>query len=361
MPSLILLYSLAVLAVPGDFLYFLVKGRRSPMLSSPGWALGHFGISVTLLQLSDSLATNDCCGDWSILAPRHSLSVYVLLLSCTVAYFYCTLRRKLAPPLMEVIVNCLLLTGIVLSLVFCIQVEIGIGWLILTPHMLLLIMALIQNHQQIIKEMEQHNAPPLKSNGVVQFCWYLLRQPFIAKFPVLLVLCLPLLVCLSAILLLLGQQPDSLVRAFTDTYTHGLSQLHKDCNGVVCNGHFLCTIAAKGSPNLVKPLRAGVRAGAPIKCNRQLLISNAFEEWLEQHVPWLHCPVRRLYNHVGAYLHKHYGVFDRKWVSNLVYLLMKPLEWIFLLTLYMLDRRPETRIAQQYMSRDDRKRIKLLS
>lgn len=54
MLSLILLYSLAVLAVVGDFLYFLLKGRRNTTLSSPGWALFHFAVSVVLLLVGDS-------------------------------------------------------------------------------------------------------------------------------------------------------------------------------------------------------------------------------------------------------------------------------------------------------------------
>ncbi|HVW58907.1 MAG TPA: hypothetical protein VHC48_02690, partial [Puia sp.] len=132
MPSLILLYVLAVLAVVGDFLYFLVKGRRNTTLSSPGWALVLFPLAVLLLILGDSMTTNDCCGGWSILSPQHSLSVYVLISLCIVAYFYCVLRSRLAPPLLEVVVNCLLLTGVVLSLVFGIQDINGFSWVILT-------------------------------------------------------------------------------------------------------------------------------------------------------------------------------------------------------------------------------------
>jgi hypothetical protein len=33
---------------------------------------------------------------------------------------------------------------------------------------------------------------------------------------------------------------------------------------------------------------------------------------------------------------------------------MKPLEGIFILTLYLCDRHPENRIAQQYLRREDR-------
>jgi hypothetical protein len=44
-------------------------------------------------------------------------------------------------------------------------------------------------------------------------------------------------------------------------------------------------------------------------------------------------------------------------VSNIIYVLMKPLEWIFIFVLYMADRNPENRIAQQYFHRDHRRLI----
>lgn len=34
---------------------------------------------------------------------------------------------------------------------------------------------------------------------------------------------------------------------------------------------------------------------------------------------------------------------------DLIYYLMKPLEWLFLLVLYLVDRKPENRIAMQYI------------
>jgi hypothetical protein len=262
---------------------------------------------------------------------------------------------------MEVVVNCILLSGIALNIAIGIQDEEGLSWWAVTPLTLLAIMTLVENHRLLMKELEEDKIGLISAKGAVRAAWRLLQWPPMKKFPVLLLLCCPILVVLSSALFVFGQRPDSFIRAFTETYKHGLSQLDIDCNKVVCGGHFLCTIAAKGHSLLVKPVRAGIRAGAPIKCNRQLLISNAFEEWLEQHMTWLHRPVRQLYNRVGAYLHRHYGMFDRKWVSDTVYLLMKPLEWIFLLTLYFVDRYPENRIAQQYMSRPDRESIRLRS
>jgi hypothetical protein len=185
-----------------------------------------------------------------------------------------------------------------------------------------------------------------------------LRLPAWQKLPILTVVCLPVLLALIGILLLFGQKPDSIVRVFTDTYKHGFSQLDYQCAGVVCGGHFLCTVAAKGHPKLVRPVRTGIRGGRRIQCNRQLLVSNAFEELLEQGVPWLHRPIRRVYNHVGRFVHRYYGVFNRAWVADIVYLAMKPLEWIFVLTLYLFDQNPENRIAQQYLPWGDRHRLR---
>ena len=41
----------------------------------------------------------------------------------------------------------------------------------------------------------------------------------------------------------------------------------------------------------------------------------------------------------------------RAWKSmeeHIVYIIMKPLEWLFLLVLYLFDTKPENRIATQY-------------
>ncbi len=97
--------------------------------------------------------------------------------------------------------------------------------------------------------------------------------------------------------------------------------------------------------------------GKPIICNRQLLVANAFEELLEQNLPALHRPIRALYDKAGNFIHRYYGVFNNKWLADLVYVLMKPLEWVFVVVLYAADRNPENSIAQQYMDWNDRKKL----
>jgi hypothetical protein len=254
-----------------------------------------------------------------------------------------------------VILNCFLLLGFVLNIVVGIQLDSFIVWPIGNiPVAMCLTMALSKNHR-----LARANIPERCSadSPVIAGCRKILCLPFWHKFPVLAILCIPVLAILIAILLLFGQKPDSVVRAFTDTYHQGLSRLNGDCIDVVCGGHFLCTVAAKGHPALVKPIRVGERAGRQITCNRQLLVSNAFEELLEQRLPRCHRVIRKQYNRVGVLVHRYDGVFKKIWVADMLYLLMKPLEWIFTVVLYCCDRKPENRIARQYLRPEDRRRI----
>lgn len=313
-------------------------------------------IAITLWDLGEK---NDCCGESAIFSPEHRLSPTVLILICVAAFLYSAYRKWLAPPLMEVIVNCLLIIGVVLDLIVGMQLREAEDWYFgIIPVAGQFLVVLVENHFMAINSLSDAEAPA--ENAFIKVCRRLVFSPAWQKIPLLILLCLPLLIVLVAVLLLFGQRPDSFVRAFTDTYKHGFSKLDYQCAGVVCGGHFLCTIAAKGNPGVVKPLRVGVRAGRLIQCNRQLLVSNAFEELLEQRLPWLHRPVRTLYNKIGNGIHRYYGAFDRTWVSNTIYILMKPLEWAFVVILYLGDRDPETRIAQQYMHRDHRLLIRQL-
>jgi hypothetical protein len=113
-------------------------------------------------------------------------------------------------------------------------------------------------------------------------------------------------------------------------------------------------VAAKGHKKIVKPLRFGIRNGGKIICNRQLLISNAFEDLMQEKFPSLHKVIRKHYNKVGHFIHQHYNIFNIKIISDFIYLVMKPFEWFFLLILYTFDTKPENRIAKQYISNPDK-------
>ncbi len=302
--------------------------------------------------------SNDCCmSDPPALSPDHRFSILVLIVLADIAYYSSRYRRELFPPIAEVAVNCLLMIGIVINILYMIQGQSNIEYLYeyFVVVILYLIMALSENHKRYTERFAEQS--PQASGTFMRALHRLLMANAFIKYPLLLIFCLPLLAVIAMLLLLFGQKPDSMVQAFTDTYHHTFS-IH-DCTHVQCpSGHYLCTIAACGHETVVQPLRPGIRHGRVIKVNRQLLVANAFEELIAVHLPALHRPLRTTYDRVGDRLYAWQTLLDNKWMSDVVYYLMKPLEWLFILTLYIFDRKPENRIACQYISQEHRTMLK---
>lgn len=341
-----------------DFFVLLIDDRR--MLGRTTLKIAE-GLAVFLspflfLSTMDNGRQNNCCDDNVFFSPTHRLSIYLLIAICAAAYFYSSYRKRLAPPFIELIVNSFLLIGIVLNIFVAIQTSHPIYWMIGNVSIIAFFFSmLLQNQRFLMEEMSTWETE--RMNFSERLCLAILRSNFFIKYPVLLIFCLPLLVLLAAILFLFGQKPDAMIRAFTDTYKHGLSQLDYMCDNVRCGGHYLCSVAANGHKNIVKPLRTGERNGNKIICNRQLLISNAFEELIEQRFPAIHRIIRRNYDKVGDVIHRNGNIFNNKYFSDFIYVIMKPMEWLFLLVLYIADTKPENRISQQYLKRADRVKI----
>lgn len=148
--------------------------------------------------------------------------------------------------------------------------------------------------------------------------------------------------------MIFGQDYDAVVKGFTETTEWKFSQ-HDHPPYLDHRGHYLCTVAACGSPRLVKPLRWGKRGGRPIIVNRQLQIANAFEELIADFSPKLHHFLRTNYDKYGYNLSQK---IKTPAASNITYLLMKPLEWFFLLCLYTFCLYPERKIERQYLNSD---------
>jgi hypothetical protein len=293
------------------------------------------------------MRTNECCGETATFSPGHRLTLYVVIVAALVGYMVSRLKKEIISPIGEVVLNLFLIIGFVLNGLITCHVEIYF-WLVANlPIAILLSYQLIDNNKSVVDHFEQNSYEP--TNIFQRVSWQILKMNVFIKFPILLVLCLPILMLISSMLLIFGQKPDSIIRAFTDTYKHGFSQLDHLCDNVQCGGHFLCSVAANGHSDIVKPIRYGERNGNKIICNRQLLISNAFEEIVEQKLPKLHKTIRNRYNKVGNVIHKHYHLFDNKFISDLIYFAMKPLELFFLIVIYTIDIKPENRIARQYL------------
>lgn len=159
-----------------------------------------------------------------------------------------------------------------------------------------------------------------------------------------LLLMIPLLGIIIIILTLFGQEPSSIIKAWTETADWNLSQKVGPQN-ISYDQHYLCTVAAGGHRKIVKPLRTGIRHGHRVVVNRQLCIANAFEQILEEKVPVLHKVIRKTYDKTGYPISKH---IHSKYVADIIYFIMKPLEWVFLMVIYAVDVEPENRIAVQY-------------
>ena len=226
----------------------------------------------------------------------------------------------------------------VLSVVWCVQIMVTFDpFLILLPFNLVVITARTVRD----KLMEWNALHPLPSplsplNRLLSHAaaWPLLG--FLLMWPLL-----GVLICLLA---LFGQSPDAMIKAFTETSDWVLSQRISP-QDLPYDGHYLCTVAAGGHPRMVKPLRKGIRHGHTVIVNRQLCVANAFEQVLEERTPRFHRAVRKFYDRHGLPIAK---LIRSKYAADVVYLLMKPLEWVFLAVLYCVDANPENRIAVQY-------------
>lgn len=357
MIALFILFGLPSLFLTVDFVRYLITGKRLyHYISNRILEVIAIVVYPLLFLVVLDFHKNDCCTDSATFSPDHALTIYTLVGVCIIAYFVSSYKKSIISPIIETLINSILLGGIVLNIFISIQVEQPL-WLIGNiPIVLLFIFELIRNQEKISVYISSFDYNSL--NKLEQIAWSILNSELIFKIPILLILCLPILFLISSFLLLFGQKPDSLIRVFTDTYKHGFSQLDYLCENVNCGGHFLCSVAANGHKKIVNPTRLGERGGATIMCNRQLLIANAFEELIEDTFPRTHLHIRKNYNKVGNVVHRYYGIFNLKIVADFVYIIMKPLEWFFLITLYTFDQNPENRIAKQYLSKSDRLKIK---
>ena len=254
------------------------------------------------------------------------------------------------PPLAATLCFAGIYVGMALSVVVCVQLCTQPSTslvTILSPFLTVLpinyCLCSVRVIRDTVRDMSAMAAAADYSNPFLKLCTRILSKTGTFLL-VPLVLAVPLLGVVIVTLLLFGQQPDAIIRAFTQTAEWTLSQQIPP-PALTYEGHYLCTVAARGDEKLVKPLRAGRRHGRPIVVNRQLLVANAFEDLIAERTPHFHRLVRHVYDTCGRPISRHINTPRR---SNVTYLLMKPLEWVFVIVLYLFDRHPENRIARQY-------------
>lgn len=286
---------------------------------------------------------------------KNMLSLCLFALAAMVC-LYLLDRGRVMPPLAAVICVSGVYGGIILGLFYISQLAVNIlndlnllvavGYLILFPVNIFIISARVIRETVLLyttyfreNDIESKNRLDgfLRSSLEKAAGWVLF--PLIGLIPFT-----GVLVCLC---ILCGQGPFGIIRAFTNTSDWTYSAMISP-PPVEYEGHYLCTVAVNGHERVVKPLRLGVRHGVVIGVNRQLCAANAFEQLIEDKAPRLHRLVRHIYDKYGYPVSKHITTRLR---ADIVYILMKPLEWLFVAVLYLFDRDPESRIAVQYTGR----------
>lgn len=285
-------------------------------------------------------------------AKKHLLTFLTYLLLYNISVYLLFFKLQKLSPLLKVLALVFNVYGVILSIFIFFQTSIskeanysidgdislyGLCSTVFFVCSIILIIKVLKDETILSNDRQYKNKILNHLNSIIAKSKHL-------EFWVLILL-LPIYVIITCILILFGQDYDSIVKVFTETTTWNFSKMNHPPY-LDIHGHYLCTVSACGSPILVKPLFFGHRNGHIIIVNRQLQIANGFEELISELSPIFHRFIRRLYDNYGFEIAKK---IDSKPLSNFTYILMKPLEYFFLICLYLFLKEPEKMIKKQYL------------
>ena len=338
---------------------FLFCENRSPLLLGKGRVFEGITLVVGILYSLLALPiANITIADWTRQLSNRQLhtpiwtqgflTVGMLAAAGLAGYLVLSLGRlSKMPPLIPVCAMAAMYLGMAESILWIVQVfqpDLVMAYLCLLPANGILIgIKVIRRKVKEWKSVQPEEIRSFEKPWLERLNRKLLNS---SRWPAAAFLLMwPLLGVLICILILFGQRPDNAIRAWTETSDWRLS-LREAPQNIYYDEHYLCTVAAGGHRRLVKPLRRGVRHGHTVIVNRQLCIANAFEQVLEERAPRLHGRIRGFYDRYGFPIAR---CIRSPYAADAIYLLMKPLEWLFLAVLYLVDVKPENRIAVQYL------------
>lgn len=252
------------------------------------------------------------------------------------------------PPLISVMSVAMVILLNIFQIVYAVQIAKnvnGVGLLLYVYHVNILILSASVIRKQIVRQVEMAADNKVDESKHKVFGWIYSRMTSFSKYSMLVFICMLLIIAVFEIIFVLaGQGVDAPVKAFKDTADWTFSK-QVPPPPIDYEGHYLCTVAAGGHQKIVRPLRLGSRRGETIMVNRQLCIANAFEEVIQEKFPRFHKNIRHFYDTYGYPVSRH---ITSPFRADVVYVLMKPLEWLFLIFLYTVDVHPERRISGQY-------------
>lgn len=290
---------------------------------------------------------------------HYMITFFVISFLYVLGMLLMTLTKK-RPPLVTVLCISAMYLGVIEAVLFTIQIlgmhtilesgridyrfEFDLLYTLLIPVNMLLIMLRVMLVEIRTYKIDAGRSSKIESIPILAWCSRILNNS--KNWPILaLLMMIPLLGIIIGILTLFGQAPDAAIKAFTETADYTFSTRIPPQN-IHYDEHYLCTVAAGGHKRVVKPIRMGKRHGHDVVVNRQLMIANAFEQILEERTPKMHRGIRNFYDKYGFPVAR---IIKSKIVADVIWLLMKPLEWLFLIIIYLVDINPEDRIARQYL------------
>ncbi len=376
---IIIFFTIPIVFIVLDLTFFILKKER-PIFELLLFLTGilYMGVALFAWMLPDyrqALNYFDTANAHEPVNLTEFPGLLVFVVGGFLCYFVLKFFRKKLPPLAEVFLIAGVYVGMALSLVWMVQLLCGarpegvdasltggigqavngkipiqldemdykfIFCLCVVPFLFLC--HCIDLMVKLIKEKAVKQAAITYDNKILtKINLFLLKGANLFLFGIIALL--PVLGFFVIILLLFGQQPDSAILAFTKTSDWILSGEIAP-PPVAQDTHYLCTVSLRGHKKLVKPIRYGIRRGEKIVVNRQLCVANAFEQLLEEKTPTMHRKIRTFYDTYGYPISKH---IRTAWSADVIYLLMKPLEWFFVTVLYLCDTKPENRIHSQYL------------
>lgn len=338
--------------------YFIYNNKRQNPSAKIGFTefsiftIGFIAFTLFCFGLMFHHAENDTAIDiidngYTPFAGKHALSLFLIYSISIFSLLKLWWQKEAIPPIQFVLAVIFLIFSLILSVAIVIQVlrntESGSVGILFVPFPSLQFILTLIILFRIIKNEQIFATDKIYSNHFLnQLNQYIVKSKNLPV--VILIAAVPVYIFIILILMLFGQDYNAITKVFTETTTWTFSQqTHPPF--LDHRGHYLCTVAVCGNPKIVKPLRLGKRHGQEIIVNRQLLIANAFEELMEENIPKIHRFIRKIYDQYGYPLSKKI-TSERK--SNLVYRFMKPLEYFFLITLYLCYIKPELKINKQY-------------
>lgn len=350
----------------GMEVFLLIRGNKEPEVHRKGRIFDIAGVALGIFYSLLYLSFDEVIfgADWQeqlINRQTHTpiyteaqLTIIVIAVAAVLGYLAVNfIPLKKMPPLLLLLGMAAMYLGTAGSILWGIQVvrEPFDFFLALFPLHCVLVTARTVRYKmwewKMLKEEAagQRGADNIRpeAGGSVAACDRFLEDA--SRWPLLAFLLMwPLLGILIGVLILFGQRPDAVIRAFTETSDWNLSQRVAPQN-ICYDEHYLCTVAAGGHEWIVRPKRLGIRHGHQVIVNRQLCVANAFEQVLEERTPRFHRAVRYFYDMYGFPVAK---LIRSRYTADVIYILMKLLEYLFLIVLYLTDANPENRIAIQY-------------